>query len=38
MKLHRRCRKKLTDFYGNYASEEETAEAIRNLYEKQDIS
>ena len=25
---------KLTDFYGNYASEEETAEAIRNLYEK----
>ena len=25
---------KLTDFYGNYASEEETAEAIRTLYEK----
>ena len=25
---------KLIDFYGNYASEEETAEAIRNLYEK----
>lgn len=24
----------LTDFYGNYASEEETAETIRNLYEK----
>ena len=25
---------KLQDFYGNYASEEETAEAIRTLYEK----
>jgi len=25
---------KLKDFYGNYASEEETAEAIRTLYEK----
>ncbi|MCR5100289.1 MAG: threonine synthase [Butyrivibrio sp.] len=25
---------KLTDFYGNYASEEETAEAIRNLYKE----
>lgn len=24
----------LTDFYGNYATEEETAETIRNLYEK----
>lgn len=27
-------REELKDFYGNYASEEETAEAIRNLYEK----
>ncbi len=26
-------REELTDFYGNYASEKETAQAIRNLYE-----
>ncbi len=27
-------RRQLSDFYGNYASEEETARAIRDLYEK----
>ena len=27
-------RARLTDFYGNYATEEETAETIRNLYDK----
>ena len=27
-------KEQLADFYGNYTSEEETAEEIRNLYEK----
>lgn len=29
-----KMREQLSDFYGNYASEEETAQVIRNLYEK----